>query len=135
MVKSDSENFSSNLIEVTLYSGQFVITFSEYFWNVFFSEHSQVDAFVKDIKVYGFLKHPSKIFSRKTYFLNLGKFPGKHPTTESSTEITLYKLKELFLRDWRWGRCRTAEICKMELFVRIVHGSWLLITVAIMSSI
>ena len=51
MVKSDSENFSSNLIEVTLYSGQFVITFSEYFWNVFFSEHSQVDAFVKDIKV------------------------------------------------------------------------------------
>ena len=51
MVKRDSENVSSYLPEVTHYHGQFVIIFSEYFLNVFSSEHSPVDAYVKDIKV------------------------------------------------------------------------------------
>ena len=76
MVKRDSENVSSYLPEVTHYHGQFVIIFSEYFLNVFSSEHSPVDAYVKDIKVKIFpekifLKFLQNIQPQRTLFTNL----------------------------------------------------------------
>ena len=71
------KKFLQSLIENTLYCKQFVTVFSGYFWNILSSEYSWVAAYVKYIKVWGFLMKSFEIFPGKASFLNSQKIPSK----------------------------------------------------------
>ena len=93
-------------------------------------------AYVKYIKVWGFLMKSFEISPGKVSFLNSQKIPSKTINQRTMLKLLFVSLKGSFLMKWTCeGESGTASNSNIKLFLTMGHGFAPVITIVTMSSI